>query len=183
MSTIQSTLGSFSNSLEQQEYLDEVISETIYTDLQLAKQLQEIQYSILDSSKNEQYELSYMLNKAFIQNQEYKYNESELTYLNAISVVEDIGSDELKASAYIDYAGTCFNLKKYDVAEMYLNKASTLMKDRADDMSHAYIHCRRGHICLALMDFPKAIEFFLKAEKIFLRKVKMKIKDLSLIHI
>ncbi len=177
LSTIQSKLASFSNSLEQQEYLDKVISETIYTDLQLAKQLQQIQFSILLSNKNDKYELSYILNEAFIQNQEYKFNEAELTYLNAITVVDEIGSDKLKAATYIDYAGTCFNLKKYDVAEEYLNKASTLMRDNPDNMSHAYIHCRRGHICLALMDFPKAVEFFLEAEKIFLRKVKMKIKD------
>ncbi len=177
LSTIQSKLASFSNSLEQQEYLDKVIGETIYTDLQLAKQLQQVQFSILLANKNEQYELTYILNEAFIQNQEYKFKEAELTYLNAITVVEEIGSDKLKASTYIDYAGTCFNLKKYDKSEEYLNKASTLMRDNPADMSHAYIHCRRGHICLALMDFPKAIEFFIEAEKIFLRKVKMKIKD------
>ncbi len=145
--------------------LDQLTAFLVYTNVRRAQQLLSELQAILKYYPNEDIELNYHINTALVENQLYNYRLAEIHLLEAIKMIEDMGTVRQQVDVYIDYAGICINLNKMAVAEDYLQKASKLLKAFPDNQLEARIICREGFLRLHYNEYVKAIELLLTAEK------------------
>ncbi len=166
--------------------IDELASLYIFTDVRKAQVLLAEQLVILDKYPNPDYKLNYLLHTATIENQLYNYVLAEMHFLEAIEILQERGDVKQQVETYIDYAGTCINLIKMDVATTYLDKAARLLDVFPDPILQARITCREGFLNLHYSLYSKAIELLLEAEKdINAAASTLSLKDyyfLTLIH-
>ncbi len=120
---------------------------------------------ILKDNPNPDFELNYHKNTALIENQLYNYILAEQHFLKSIAIVEERGDIQQQVDTYIDYAGTCLNLDKREMAKYYLEEASKKLKAFPDRLLETRITCRLGFLSLHVSNNTRAIELLLEAEK------------------
>ncbi|MFT5801548.1 MAG: two-component system LytT family sensor kinase, partial [Nonlabens sp.] len=120
---------------------------------------------ILNTFPHPDFKFNYHNNMAFVENQLYNFYLSEEHYQKAIALLEEIGTVKQQAEAFIDYAGTLVNLRKFEAANKLLEKAKNLLVDFPDESLMSRIICREGSINLLYRNYPAAIEQFLEADK------------------
>ena len=120
---------------------------------------------ILKENPNPDFELNYHKNTALIENQLYNYILAEQHFLKSIEIVEERGDIQQQVDTYIDYAGTCLNLDKREMAKHYLEEASKKLKAFPDRLLETRITCRLGFLSLHVSNNARAIELLLEAEK------------------
>ncbi len=120
---------------------------------------------ILKTFPHPDFKFNFHNNMAFVENQLYNFYLSEEHYQKAIALLDEIGTVKQQAEAYIDYAGTLVNLRKFEAANKLLEKAKNLLADFPDESLLSRIICREGSINLIYRNYPAAIEQFLEADK------------------
>lgn len=172
--------------LQRLYMIDQLASHYAYTNIRRAQELLAEEYRLLQRLDEPDYELSYHLNTATIENQLYNYENAEQHFVQAIEILEDRGTAKQLAEAYIDYAGTCMNLEKMDDASEYLEKAGRTLRNFPDERLLPRITCREGYMNLHYSNYSKAIELLLEADKSITRlQFPLELKDyyfLTLIH-
>ncbi len=184
---LEGKLGRQENDIDQLQTLDKLVGHHLFTDLRQAEGYLSRQYTILKDGDYPVFQLNYHLNKALVENQKYNYKLSEFHFQKSIEILEVSGHANQMAETYIDYIGTCINLEKKEDAATYLDKAAKLLKTFPDQKLKARIICRQGYLHLHNSNYPKAVEFFLEAEKNFhsLSPSSLTLKDyyfLTLVH-
>lgn len=186
ISQLEKNLPKQKDALQRLYLIDELANHYVYTNIRRAQELLADQLRILQNIDNPDFELSYHLNTATIENQLYNYAKAENHFIKAIDLLEERGAAKQLADAYIDYAGTCMNLEKMDDASEYLEKASRLLRNFPDERLTARITCREGYMHLRYSNYSKAIELLLEADKNLTRlQTSLQLKDhyfLTLIH-
>ncbi len=186
ISQLEKNLPKQKDALQRLYLIDELANHYVYTNIRRAQELLADQLCILQKTDNPDFELSYHLNTATIENQLYNYAKAENHFIKAIDLLEERGAAKQLADAYIDYAGTCMNLEKMDDASEYLEKASRLLRNFPDERLTARITCREGYMHLHYSNYSKAIELLLEADKNLTRlQTSLQLKDhyfLTLIH-
>ncbi|MFK7809097.1 MAG: histidine kinase [Saprospiraceae bacterium] len=145
--------------------LDQLAEYYAFTDCAKAQRYLAELKKILIVKSNADYQFSYHNNMAFVENQLYNFYLAEEHYQKAIAILEDIGTVKQQAEAYIDYAGTLINLRNFEEANKWLEKAKTLLVDFPDASLESRIICREGSINLIYRNYPEAIEQFLESDK------------------
>lgn len=145
--------------------LDQLIGYYAFTNYRKAQKYLGEQDSILSEFEDRDFKLSYHLNTAIIENQLYNYILAEIHFKQAFEILDERGDVKQQAEAFIDYAGTCINLNKMDLATNYLDKASKLLEVFPDTQLEARIICREGFLNLHYSNYSKAIEMLLEADK------------------
>ncbi|MFN7117631.1 MAG: histidine kinase [Saprospiraceae bacterium] len=172
--------------LQRLYMIDQLASHYAYTNIRRAQELLAEQARLLQKLDEPDYELSFHLNTATIENQLYHYENAEQHFIQAIEILEDRGTAKQLAEAYIDYAGTCMNLDKMDDASEYLEKAGRTLRNFPDERLLPRITCREGYMNLHYSNYSKAIELLLEADKNLNRlQMPLELKDyyfLTLIH-
>jgi two-component system LytT family sensor kinase len=172
--------------LQRLYVVDQLASHYAYTNMRRAQELLAEQLRLLQKLDEPDFELSYHLNAATIENQLYNYEKAEKHFDEAVEILEERGTAKQLAEAYIDYAGTCMNLEKMDDASEYLGKANRLLRTFPDERLLPRITCREGYMNLHYSNYSKAIELLLEADKSINRmQLPLELKDyyfLTLIH-
>lgn len=172
--------------LQRLYVIDQLASHYTYTNMRRAQELLTEQFRLLQQLEEPDFELSYHLNAATIENQLYNYEKAEKHFDEAVEILEERGTAKQLAEAYIDYAGTCMNLEKMDDASIYLEKAGRLLRNFPDERLLPRITCREGYMNLHYSNYSKAIELLLEADKSINRlPLPLELKDyyfLTLIH-
>ena len=146
--------------------LDQLVSFYSFTDIKKGeKYLAELANS-LQKIKSQDILFRYHLSKAAIENQKYNYEAAINHFDNALQIVEKVGDASQQAETYIDYAGTCINTNRMELAENFLQKSKKLIRLLDNKKLMARMICREGYLKLHYGHYSEAIELFLKAEKI-----------------
>lgn len=145
--------------------IDKLAGHYAYTNIKRARALLEEQHVLLNQFDYPDFRLNYYLIKATIENNCYSFQEAEINFLQAIQMLEERGDAMQQAETYIDYAGACMNLDKMPDAEVYLEKASKLLKTFPNDRLIPRLICREGFMNLHYANFTKATELLLEAKK------------------
>jgi len=145
--------------------IDQLAAHYTYTNVTRAKELLQEQAELLKVHDYPDFRLNYFLNLAIIENQLYHYQEAETLFRKTMELLEDIGNIKQLAEVYIDYAGTCMNQEKMELASDYLDKATKLLRNFPDERLMARIICREGFMNLHYSNYSKAIELLLEADK------------------
>ena len=169
--------------------IDDLTNVYAYTNIQRAKELLKEQRTYLKRKSNPDLELNFHLNSAFIENQFYNYPLSEYHLKKAVVIIEEIGDLKRQAEIYIDYAGICINLEKFEDTLYFLEKAEKHLEVYPNPILNGRIIARKGSINLYYGEsdeYTKAIELLLKAEQeINSASQNLTLKDyyfLTLIH-
>ena len=166
--------------------IDQLTNYYAYTDVKKAQSLLEEQQKLLQHWNYPDVKLNYHLNTATVENQLYNYYLAEIHFLQAIDLLDERGTAIQQAEAFIDYAGTCINLDKMEVALKFLQKADKKLQIFPDLRLQARILCREGNLNLHYGNYARAIEFLLEGDKLVGElKVSLNIKDyyfLTLVH-
>lgn len=147
--------------------IDQLTGHYTFTNLKRATCLLNEQEKILSFYSFPDFKVNYHLNRAFIDNQLYRYTDAEQHYLQAIQILNERGNVNQQAETFIDYAGLCINLDKKIMANEYLEKADKLLLSFPDEKLQARLTCRKGFLNLHYKNYPAAIELLLKADKHF----------------
>ena len=140
----------FDEHFKQLSAASELAELYVFTDIQLAhKHLGELQM-LLKKSNNPDFELSFHLNTALVENQLYNYKLSEIHFQNAIEILKERGDATQLAEAYIDYAGTLLNLEQIEKVEQLLDQASKFLKTFPEQRLEARLICRFGFLFLLI---------------------------------
>ena len=145
--------------------LDQLTSHYAYTNFRKAQKILGEQEAILNEFEDRDFQLSFHLNTAIVENQLYNYLLTEIHFKKAFDILDERGDVKQQAEAYIDYAGTCMNLGKRDQATNYLDKARKLLEVFPDTRLEARLICREGYLNLHHSNYSKAIELLLEADK------------------
>jgi two-component system, LytTR family, sensor kinase len=145
--------------------LDQLAEYYTFTDCPKAITHLDEQKKILNTFPHPDFQLSYHINMAFVENQLYNFFLSEEHYQKAIGLLAEIGTVKQQVEANIDYAGTLINLRKFEDANILLEKSRNLLEDFPDESLMSRIICREGSINLFYRNYPAAIEQFLEADK------------------
>ncbi len=145
--------------------IDKLTSHYIYSNVKYAQQLIEEQQELLLEFPNQDLQLSCYWHKAVIANQLYQFQTAEKHFLSAIDMLLERGTVFQQVEAYIDYAGTCMNLMKFDDAEHCLDKAARLLKNFPNQCLEARHTCRLGYSNLHYSNYSNAIKLLLEADK------------------
>lgn len=145
---------------------DQLAGHYAYTNVRRARELLMAQHELLRDFPNQDAALNYHLHLATIENHLYHFEEAEQHFLQAMDILEEIGTVVQQAEIYIDYAGTCMNLDRKEEAGQLLDKASKLLSNFPDEHLMAHMTCREGFMHLHYSDYSKAIELLLEAEKL-----------------
>lgn len=148
--------------------IDSLTSVYSYTNIQRAKVLLKEQFALLKRKPNADQELNFHLNSAFIENQFYNYPLAEHHLKKAIDIIEAQGDLKMQAEIYIDYAGICINLEKFEDTLSFLEKAEKHLEAYPDPILNGRIIARKGSINLhygEYDEYAKAVELLLKAEQ------------------
>jgi len=166
--------------------IDQLTNYYAYTDVKKAQSLLEEQQKLLQHWNYPDVKLNYHLNTATVENQLYNYYLAEIHFLQAIDLLDERGTAIQQAEAFIDYAGTCINLDKMEVALKFLQKADKKLQIFPDLRLQARILCREGNLNLHYGNYARAIKFLLEGDKLVGElKVSLNIKDyyfLTLVH-
>ena len=166
--------------------LDQLAGHYVYTNVRRAEEILQEQLEMLEIFPYPDFELNFHLNSATTANQLYEFDKAEEHYLHAIALLEEMGTIQQQAAAFIDYAGICMNLDNMDKADDLLDRASRMLKSFPDDQLQARIICREGFLNLHYSNYSKAIELLLEADKsITALANQLDLKDyyfLTLIH-
>ena len=166
--------------------LDKLAGRYTFTNIRRAQQLLKEQWGLLQKLDYPDFKLNYFINTALIENQLYNFSSAEKHFRSAITILGEIGTIKQQAEAYIDYAGTCMNLEKMELATDILEKAVRLLKSFPDERLMARTTCREGFMNLHYANYSKAIELLLQADKnITTLNQPLELKDyyfLTLIH-
>jgi tetratricopeptide (TPR) repeat protein len=145
--------------------LDRVIGHFQFTHARKAKSYLEEMGRLTSELDMPDFTLNFHLYQGFVENQLYRYKESEQAFLKARELVEDRGDITEQAGLYVQLAGVYINRDKLDEASDLLEKATKLLKLFPDAQLEARITCREGYLYLHSANFSRAIEYFLEAEK------------------
>ncbi len=148
--------------------IDDLTSVYTYTNIQRAKVLLKDQRAFLKRQPNPDLELNFHLNSAFIENQFYNYPLAEHHLKKAMVIIEEMGDLKKQTEIYIDYAGICINLEKFEDTLYFLEKAEKHLEAYPDPILSGRIIARKGSINLyygEYDEYTKAIELLLKAEQ------------------
>lgn len=165
--------------------IDQLTNHYAFTNVKKAKRLLSEQQQLLQRWKNLDYQLNFHLNKGLVENQQYNYYLAEIHFLQAISMLDEIGAAQQQADAFIDYAAVCINLGKYDSAYSFLQKAEKKLNSFPNPVLQYRLITRLGYIDLYYGNYAKAVEQLLEAEKLINTLEELDIKDyyfLALIH-
>jgi len=148
--------------------IDDLTSVYSYTNIQRAKSLLKDQRDFLKRKPDADLELNFHLNSAFIENQFYNYPLAEHHLKKAMVIIEEKGDLKKQTEIYIDYAGICINLEKFEDTLYFLEKAEKHLEAYPDPILSGRIIARKGSINLyygEYDEYTKAIELLLKAEQ------------------
>ncbi len=148
--------------------IDDLTSVYSYTNIQRAKSLLKDQRDFLKRKPDADLELNFHLNSAFIENQFYNYPLAEHHLKKAMIIIEEKGDLKKQTEIYIDYAGICINLEKFEDTLYFLEKAEKHLEAYPDPILSGRIIARKGSINLyygEYDEYTKAIELLLKAEQ------------------
>ena len=145
--------------------IDQLTNYYAYTDVKKSQLLLEEQQKLLQSWNYPDVKLNYHLNTATVENQLYNYYLAEIHFLQAIDLLDERGTAIQQAEAFIDYAGTCINLDRMEVALKFLQKAEKKLQIFPDHRLQARILCREGNLNLHYGNYARAIELLLEADK------------------
>ena len=172
--------------LQRLVLIDKLTAHYIYTNVRFAQKLLGEQDLILKEIENEDFLLNYHWHSAVVANQFYQFTKAEDHFITAIEMLLDRGAAVQQAEAYIDYAGTCMNLKNLDTAEDCLEKAGKLLKSFPDEGLFARLICRQGYMNLHFANYSQAVSLLLDADKRMVGLTRpLSLKDyyfLTLIH-
>ncbi|MCP3931011.1 MAG: hypothetical protein GY705_18155 [Bacteroidetes bacterium] len=158
---------SLQNDPEQRLYiLDKLAAHYVFTNVKRTQGLLVEQRKLLKTNINPDFELNYHLHTAFIENQLYNYSLSEIHFKYAIQILEERGTVIQQAETYIDFAGTCMNNNKTELADTFLKKAEKRLQAFPNDRIEARLICRKGYLSLLYSNYSKAAEQLLEADKI-----------------
>lgn len=163
---IISALSQCRNLEEKYSLLDKLLSQLVYTDVNKAVKYIDKLKKINSFDVGSKVSLSYFWYKALIENQKYQYKKANDNFLKAVKISEESTDLHLKAALFIDMAGTSINLHKMEEAELLIEKAKKCLKKNPSAFLNARIISREAFIQLHYANYPRAIEGFLKAEKI-----------------
>ncbi len=144
---------------------DQLAGHYVYTNVRRARELLVAQHELLQVFPHQDAALNYHLHLATIENHLYHFEEAERHFLEAMDMLEELGTVVQQAETYIDYAGTCMNLDRMEEAGQLLDKAAKLLSNFPDEHVMAHMTCREGFMYLHYSDYSKAIELLLEAEK------------------
>ncbi|MBV6654315.1 MAG: histidine kinase [Mameliella sp.] len=166
--------------------LNKLIAHYVYSNVDQAEKLLKELHDILEHIDRPDSLLNYHLYEASIKNQMYDYDQAEFHYQAAMAMLDERGTANQQAEAYIDYAGLCMNRGELELAQDYLDKAEKLLKTFPSERLKARLVCREGFLLLHYGNYSKAIEFLLKADKMITTlQSTLELKDyyfLTLIH-
>jgi len=135
--------------------LDQLASQYAYTNVRKAQKFLSDLLETLKRVPNADLKLNYHLNTAFAENQLYNYYLAEIHYKQAIEILEERGDIKQQAETCIDYAGTCINLDKRDLATNLLDKAGKLLEAFPDDLLEARLICREAFLQLHMSNWSR----------------------------
>lgn len=166
--------------------LDHLIKQCVFSDLSKAEQWLAEQKELLDNTPNPDLLVNYYLNFGYLENQRYHFKTAEAHFKQALTLLEDRGNARQLIEISIDYAGIWINLDKYDQAQIYLNKASKLLKNFPDERLQARLHCREAYLYLYYGEYTKATDLLNQADSLLNQAIhQLSIKDYyfkTLIH-
>ena len=145
--------------------LDQLASHYTYTNVRKGQKCLAEIAQILEDNPNPDFEFNYHKNTALIENQLYNYLLAEQHFKKSIEIVEERGDIRQQVDTYIDYSGTCLNLDKREMAKYYLEEATKKLNAFPDRLLEARITCRSGFLNLHGLNYTRAIELLLAAEK------------------
>jgi two-component system, LytTR family, sensor kinase len=146
--------------------LNQLVCISTFTDLKKAEKLIAELALLLKKINSQDILFQYYLSKAAIENQKYQYQNAIEYFEKALEIVENVGDATQQAETYIDYAGTCINTNRMELAESFLQKSKKRIKLLDNKKLIARMICREGYLKLHYGHYSEAIELFLKAQKI-----------------
>lgn len=166
--------------------LDKLIAHYVFSDMKRAEELLTELYAILQEIETPDLLLNYHLYRAAIKNQVYDYEQAEFHYRSGMAILEERGTVNQQAEAYIDYAGLCINQGALELANEHLKQAGKLLKTFPNERLKARLVCREGFLQLHYVNYSEAIELLLQADKMITTlQTPLELKDyyfLTLIH-
>ena len=138
-----------------------------FTDAHRADQLLRQFKADLSAFSYLDFEISYWLHRAIVDNHLYQFEASDRAYREAFSRLEKHGSATEIAEARIDYAGTLMNLRQTDAATEQLELAKNLLRAFPDDVLSSRLRTRHGFLTLLLGDQDQGSMLLIEAEKTF----------------
>ncbi len=177
LKSLEGRLSRTNDPYQRLELLNELAGTYAFIDFLKAQKYLDEQDLLLKEIENPDFRLSYHINNAFIENQLYNYNLSEMHFKQAMILLQERGDTKQQIEGYIDYAGTCMNLNELEKATGFLDKASKSLKNFPDQQLEAWLTCREGFLHLKYNNYPKAIELLLEADKKIRLLKKMNLKD------
>lgn len=165
ISQLERQLGQQKDNRQRLVLLDQLASHYTFTNVRKGQKCLAEIAQILQENPNPDFELNYNKNKALIENQLYNYLLAEQHFQKSMEIVEERGDIQQQVDTYIDYAGTCINLDKREMAKYYLEEAEKKLKAFPDRLLETRITCRLGFLNLHVSNYARAIELLLDAEK------------------
>ena len=159
------TTGIIDDRLKQLSRLERLASQHLFTNIQQAQKYLGDLSQLLPEADNPDFELSYHLYTAIVENRLYNYDLSLQHFETAIDLLSARAGASQLAEAYIDYSGTLINTGDVDAAYKKLEEAKKLLQAYPDKRLEAYTLCRLGYLHLHNKNYPKAIQSFYEAEK------------------
>ncbi len=165
LESLESRLTRVTDPYQRIELLNRLAGAYAYINVKKARKFLDEQDELLLKNDYPDFRLSYHLNNAVVENQHYNFNLSEIQFKNAIELLEERGDTKQLIEGYIEYAGTLMNLNKLVEATEYLEKAEKYLKNFPDPQLEAWHLGRQGFLNHKYLNYPKATELFLEADK------------------
>jgi two-component system, LytTR family, sensor kinase len=159
------------------ELLDKLVGAYAFIDFRKARKFLDEQGDLLKIHDYPDFQLAFHLNHGSIENQLYNYNLAEIHFQKAIELLDERGDTKQQIEGYIDYAGTCMNRKELEKATGFLDRAAKSLKNFPDPQLEAWHTCREGFLHLKYVNYPKATELLLEADKKIRNLQKVELKD------
>ena len=151
--------------LKQLKKIEQFASQHLFTNIQQAqKYLSELNQLLLEAP-NPDFELSFNLYTAIVENQLYNYDLSIIHFEKAIDLLIERGDANQLAEAYIDFSGTLINIGRVDDAYKRLEDARKYLQVFPDERLEAFVLCRLGYLHIHNSNSTKALQSFYEAEK------------------
>ncbi len=163
---MDSSISIIDDRLKQLSKLEKLASQHLFTNIQLAqKHLSDLE-NLLIEVPNPDFELSFNLFTAIVENQLYNYKLSVIHFEKAIEILNERGEATQLAEAFIDYSGTLLNLNEKKKARKYIEDSKKYLQMFPNERLNAYLTCRIGYLHLQNSNKVKALESFYEAEDI-----------------
>ncbi|WP_116107471.1 histidine kinase [Lewinella sp. IMCC34191] len=120
----------------------------------------------LEDITGQDYELSYHLLLATLENQEYRLDRAEQPFAAALDLAEERGDAADKLDVYLAYIAYLGNQGRTEAAIDYLDRCQRLLESYPSDQYVARTACRHGYIYLLIFSYPKATLKFLEADRL-----------------